>query len=395
MGKKIIKVIFSFLIIIMSFNVVALAENNDKIQSFEDTKESLESDESIKKFYKYVNELNLESEIIEGMDVKEYVEKFIETGKSPINISTVVQGLVSYMFKEVGLVVKFLLSVLVIALLSALLKNLQSAFNSDAISNIAFFAFYAITIMLLTSSFLLGLNIAKSVLQSLVDFMAVLMPVLVFLLSTAGGITSALTIDPVVLAVVSITPKIYIDFIFPLILMFFVLQFVNNLTTEHKISNICKLVKQIAMWAQGFVLTVFVGIMAIRGISASTIDAVTLKTAKFAVDNFIPIVGKSFSDAISTVAGYSLLLKSAISSVGLIVVIAIIVYPLIKMLMMLFSYRITAAVIQPVADKRMVDAISSVGDAMTMLFSSVLVISIIFFILIAIMSSAGKFVVGG
>lgn len=395
MGKKIIKVIFSFLIIIMSFNVVALAENNDKIQSFEDTKESLESDESIKKFYKYVNELNLESEIIEGMDVKEYVEKFIETGKSPINISTVVQGLVSYMFKEVGLVVKFLLSVLVIALLSALLKNLQSAFNSDAISNIAFFAFYAITIMLLTSSFLLGLNIAKSVLQSLVDFMAVLMPVLVFLLSTAGGITSALTIDPVVLAVVSITPKIYIDFIFPLILMFFVLQFVNNLTTEHKISNICKLVKQIAMWAQGIVLTVFVGIMAIRGISASTIDAVTLKTAKFAVDNFIPIVGKSFSDAISTVAGYSLLLKSAISSVGLIVVIAIIVYPLIKMLMMLFSYRITAAVIQPVADKRMVDAISSVGDAMTMLFSSVLVISIIFFILIAIMSSAGRFVVGG
>ncbi len=395
MGKKIIKVIFSFLIIIMSFNVVALAENNDKIQSFEETKESLESDESIKKFYKYVNELNLESEIIEGMDVKEYVEKFIETGKSPINISTVVQGLVSYMFKEVGLVVKFLLSVLVIALLSALLKNLQSAFNSDAISNIAFFAFYAITIMLLTSSFLLGLNIAKSVLQSLVDFMAVLMPVLVFLLSTAGGITSALTIDPVVLAVVSITPKIYIDFIFPLILMFFVLQFVNNLTTEHKISNICKLVKQIAMWAQGIVLTVFVGIMAIRGISASTIDAVTLKTAKFAVDNFIPIVGKSFSDAISTVAGYSLLLKSAISSVGLIVVIAIIVYPLIKMLMMLFSYRITAAVIQPVADKRMVDAISSVGDAMTMLFSSVLVISIIFFILIAIMSSAGRFVVGG
>lgn len=395
MGKKIIKVIFSFLIIIMSFNVVALAENNDKIQSFEDTKESLESDESIKKFYKYVNELNLESEIIEGMDVKEYVEKFIETGKSPINISTVVQGLVSYMFKEVGLVVKFLLSVLVIALLSALLKNLQSAFNSDAISNIAFFAFYAITIMLLTSSFLLGLNIAKSVLQSLVDFMAVLMPVLVFLLSTAGGITSALTIDPVVLAVVSITPKIYIDFIFPLILMFFILQFVNNLTTEHKISNICKLVKQIAMWAQGIVLTVFVGIMAIRGISASTIDAVTLKTAKFAVDNFIPIVGKSFSDAISTVAGYSLLLKSAISSVGLIVVIAIIVYPLIKMLMMLFSYRITAAVIQPVADKRMVDAISSVGDAMTMLFSSVLVISIIFFILIAIMSSAGRFVVGG
>jgi stage III sporulation protein AE len=31
-----------------------------------------------------------------------------------------------------------------------------------------------------------------------------------------------------------------------------------------------------------------------------------MKTAKFAVDNFIPVVGKALSDAVSTVAGYSL-----------------------------------------------------------------------------------------
>ena len=44
-----------------------------------------------------------------------------------------------------------------------------------------------------------------------------------------------------------------------------------------------------------------------------------LKTAKFAIDNFIPIVGKSFSDAISSVAGYSLIIKNAIGSIGFIV----------------------------------------------------------------------------
>ena len=121
----------------------------------------------------------------------------------------------------------------------------------------------------------------------------------------------------------------------------------------------------------------------------------TLKTAKFAIDNFIPIVGKAFSDAISTIAGYSLLLKSAISSVGLIIVIGILVYPLIKLIVMIFSYRIVAALVEPVADKRMVNSISSVGDSMTMLFSAVLSVSVIFFIVIAIMASAGKFIVGG
>ncbi len=374
---------------------MAFAEGTDVKSNFEDTKKELESDKSIERFYDYVNELNLEGELIEGMRVSEYVDKFLDTGESPVEISAILKGIVDYMFKEVGLVFKLLMSVLVITLLSALLKNLQSAFSSGGISNIAFFACYALTIMLLTSSFILGLNIAKNVIQMLIDFMVVLMPVLVFLLSTAGGITSAVTIDPVVVLLVSLTPKIYIDFIFPMILMYFVLQFVNNLTNEHKISNVCKLVKQIAMWSQGIVLTVFVGIIAIRGISANTIDAVTLKTAKFAVDNFVPIVGKSFSDAITTVAGYSLVLKSAVSSVGLIVVIGIILYPIIKMIMMIFAYRVTSAVIQPVADSRMVSAIDSVGDAMTMVLSCVVSISVMFFIIIAIMSSAGRFVVGG
>ena len=395
MNKKIMRFILSFFLVFIGVSFTTLAEDVDVKSSFEDTKQELESDKSIERFYDYVNELNLEGELIEGMSVKEYVDKFLETGESPLDVATVLKGIVSYMFKEVGMVFKLLISVLVITLLSALLKNLQSAFGSGGISNIAFFACYALTIMLLTTSFILGLNIAKDVIQMLIDFMVVLMPVLVFLLSTAGGISSAVTIDPVVVLLVSLTPKIYIDFIFPMILMYFVLQFVNNLTTEHKISNVCKLVKQVAMWSQGIVLTVFVGIIAIRGISASTIDAVTLKTAKFAVDNFIPIVGKSFSDAITTVAGYSLVLKSAISSVGLVVVIGIILYPIIKMIMMIFAYRLTSAVVQPVADGRMVSALDSVGDAMTMVLSCVVSISVMFFIIIAIMSSAGRFVVGG
>lgn len=395
MNKKIMRFVLSFLLIFVGVSFYAISEEKVIEHNFEQTKKELESDKNIEKFYDYVNELNLESELLGGMSVKEYVESFLETGESPVEIQTILKGIVSYMFREVGMVFKLLISVLVIALLSGLLKNLQNSFSSGSISNIAFFACYSLTIMLLTSSFILGLNIAKGVIQMLIDFMVVLMPVLVFLLSTAGGITSAVTIDPIVVLLVSVTPKIYIDFIFPMILMYFVLQFVNNLTNEHKINNICKLVKQIAMWSQGIVLTVFVGIIAIRGISATTIDAVTLKTAKFAVDSFIPIVGKSFSDMITTIAGYSLVLKSAISSVGLIVVVGIILYPIIKMIMMIFAYRVTSAVIQPVADSRIVSAIDSVADSMTMVLSCVVSISIMFFIIIAIMSSAGRFVVGG
>ena len=109
--------------------------------------------------------------------------------------------------------------------------------------------------------------------------------------------------------------------------MSFVLQFVNNISSDYKISNLTKLLKQIAIWVQGIVMTVFIGVITLRSIAAKTIDQVTIKTAKFAVDNFVPVVGKCLSDAISTVAGYSLLLKNAISGLGLVIILVIVIFP--------------------------------------------------------------------
>lgn len=404
MFKKIINLILiSFLILNFNASRVEANEkerqNNKQVEEQSEelnkAKEDIENNSTIEEFYDYVNGLNLDSELIGDISVKEYVQNFLSNGEGTISFGAIVKTLINYSLREVNVTIKLLMSVLIIAIIGALMKNLQDAFKNNSLSNVAFFACYSVMMMLLTSSFLVALGIAKDVLQNLMDFMAVMMPVLVFLIGTAGGAVTALTLDPLVLMLVSLTPQVYMYVIFPLILGYFVLQFVNNISETYKIDKLCKLIKQTAMWIQGGVLTIFVALIAIRGITSSTIDAVTLKTAKFAIDNFIPIVGKAFSDAISTIAGYSLLLKSAISSVGLIVVIGILVYPLIKLIVMIFSYRIVAALVEPVADKRMVNSISSVGDSMTMLFSAVLSVSVIFFIVIAIMASAGKFIVGG
>jgi stage III sporulation protein AE len=177
--------------------------------------------------------------------------------------------------------------------------------------------------------------------------------------------------------------------------MGFALEFANNLSTEHKITNLCKLFKQTTIWLQGIMITAFIGLLTIRGITATTIDAVTLKTAKFAVDNFIPIVGKAFSDAITSVAGYSLIIKNAISSIGLVVIILILLHPLIKLILISFIYKLSAALVEPISDSRITKSLEAAGNSMVLITSCVLTVSLIFFILIGIMASSGRFIVGG
>jgi len=224
--------------------------------------------------------------------------------------------------------------------------------------------------------------------------MTALIPVLLMLVASVGGITEAAVMDPIIIGAINIGARIFVDFIIPLILLSFVLQFVNNLSDEYKISNLTKLLNQIALWCQGIIMTVFIGIITIRGITSKTLDAVTAKTAKYAVDNFIPVVGKCLSDAISTVAGYSLLLKNALSTVGLIILLFIVIYPIIKIVVLALVYKLTAALIEPISDSRLVKTINSAGDSLILIMSCLISVSVMFFIMISIIATAGKVLIG-
>ncbi|MDQ0149265.1 stage III sporulation protein AE [Eubacterium multiforme] len=395
--KTIVAIIFTIVFsVILGFQIstnkiVAVAETKE-------TKENLmnkETKEGLDNLYDYINKMKTDVELVNELNPSEYVKSYIENGEGNISFSVILKAILSLLFREVRSVLKLVISVMVIAILCSLLKNLQDAFKNDNISQIAFFACYSILIMILSKSFLISISVATEAINEISNFMNALLPILVTMIALAGGLVQAATLDPIILAGVTIIPKIYVTIIIPLILISFVMEFANNLSNEHKIDNLCKLLKQVIMWLQGIIITVFIAVLTIRGITADTMDAVALKTTKFAIDNFVPIVGKTFSDAITSVAGYSLIIKNAITGVGLIVIVLVLIYPIIKLIIMAFIYKLSAGLIEPISDKRITSSIASAGDALMLLLSCVISVSFMFFILLGIMASAGKFIVGG
>lgn len=395
--KKVIILILVNFFILVSLSApvkgaegIKIGENNIQDEKVDETTEK-----GLENLYDYINKRKTDIELMNELDPSEYIKSYIKNGKGNITVGEISKALISLLFKEVKSVLALVISIVAIALICSLLKNLQGAFSSKGISEIAFYACYSIIVMILSKSFLIAISVAKEVIMDVSDFMSAILPILVTMVSLAGGITEAATIDPIVMGAVIIVPKIYSNLIIPLILISFVLQFTNNLSEEHKINNLCKLVKQWIVWFQGIIITVFIALLTIRGITSNTIDAVTLKTTKFAVDNFVPIVGKAFSDAISSVAGYSLIIKNAVSGIGLLVIILIILYPVVKIVLMSFVYKIAASLVEPISDKRITSTIAAAGDSLILLLSCVLAVSLMFFVVIAIMANAGKFIVGG
>lgn len=387
---KIILFLITILLLPIGGRIVYAADTNDSQmdESYNQNKEELQG------LYDYINKMGSDSELISKINPESFVKTFILNGNGNLSFDTILSIIIKVTFKELSGVLYFAISIIVIGIICALLKNLQDSFSSKAIADISFYGCYAILIILISNSFLIAVNICKDTINGLSNFMAAILPVLVTMIAASGGVTQSMTLDPVIMWTVVLIPRVYLTVIIPLVLTNFVLQFANNLSNEHKITNLCKMLKQFTLWIQGIIITSFIAILTVRGITSSTLDAVALKTTKFAVDNFIPIVGKSFSDAITSVAGYSLIIKNAVSSMGLIVIILYILYPIIKIVMISFIYKFSAAIVEPICDKRITDLISSSAESLTVILSCVLSISLMFFIFIAILASSGKFVLG-
>lgn len=340
--------------------------------------------------YDYISNMKGENEILKNISPKEFVQKFMTTGNDSFGVKELIKDSAGYIFKEVVVSFQIIGQLIIIAIVCSLLNNLQNAFSSEKLSNIAYFACFSVMIILIAKGFYIGVTLTQEVIKEITDFMAALMPVLIMLLASIGNVSQALIMDPIILGVCTIGSSLYSTVIIPVICMSFVLDFVNNISSEYNISNLTNILKKGALWVQGIFLTIFVGILTIRGIAGSSFDLVASKTAKFAVDNFIPVVGKTLSDAFTTVASYTLLLKNSISLLGVIVLVALILLPIIKIFVMGFMYKLTSALLQPISDKRVTSIIDSAGGSLMLLGSCVICVSIMFFIMIAIIAGTGK-----
>jgi stage III sporulation protein AE len=234
------------------------------------------------------------------------------------------------------------------------------------------------------------MELGRSVIDSMVNFMHASIPVMVSLLVSGGNIASAGIFQPVLLLIVQVTATIVKNVFLPLIFLSTILSVVNNISEKIQISKLAGLFKQITGWAIGLTLTIFIAVISIQGTLGAAVDGVTGKTAKYAISAFVPVVGKYLSDAADAVVGCSLLIKNAAGTAVLIGVVALCMVPLIKILALVLLYRATAALVEPIADKRITSCMSDMAGSLTYVLGIASAVAFMFFISITALISAGN-----
>ena len=95
-------------------------------------------------------------------------------------------------------------------------------------------------------------------------------------------------------------------------------------------------------------------------------------------------MGGNSNNIAELVYGTGNILKSTIGGVGLIILLLIILVPIVKVLVFIFSYQFTNAIIQPISNEKIVNCIEGMANGATLMLRTLFVISLMFVITIAI-----------
>lgn len=92
-------------------------------------------------------------------------------------------------------------------------------------------------------------------------------------------------------------------------------------------------------------------------------DGILINTARFSIDNFVPIVGGFAADSLDMVISCIGLIKNAVGLIGILIIISLLAVPVIKLLSIAVIYKVIAIAAEPVATRNISDSLSEIGSA--------------------------------
>jgi len=311
-------------------------------------------------------------------------------GEKEFSIKEWMLGLLKYLFHELVANGKLLGTLIMLTIFSALLQSLQSAFSKSSVSKIADAVVYMVLNIFALNSFYVVMTYARETIQTMVDFILALLPILLALIATGGGVVSVSFFHPVIIFLMNTSGLLMNYIVLPLLLLATILSIVSTMSDQYKVTKLSKLLQNVSVGIIGVFLTIFLGVLSVQGTATAVADGIAVKTAKFVTGNFIPVVGRMFTEAADTVISASGLLKNTVGIIGLVILCLIVAFPAIQIFCIAFIYKFAAAVLQPVGGGAIIQCLDIIGRSIIYVFACLAIVSFMFFLSITIIIAAGN-----
>lgn len=381
MKRRKIRFILAVFLICLEFGATFVqAGQKQREQQEEETRQKLMEDMELGQMQDAVNQILKE----DSFSIEEILNQILK-GESLFQKETMSKWFKNIVKAQLQREQKAMFQVVLLVLLAAVFSNFTAVFGDGKTGETSFYITYMLLLALLIKSFgSMGVEL-KELLENFILFLKALMPSYFLAVTASSGSATAMIFYEAVLFLIYVIQVVFLKGIVPVIYVLALVELVNYLHSEDFLSKMAELLQTLIEWSLKSCMAVVLGMQLIQNMIGPAMDSLKRdiigKTAAS-----IPGIGNAINGVTEVALGTAVIIRNGIGVVGIIILVCIGIRPVIRLALLAFLYKLLAAVVQPVSDKRMTGALSTIGNGYVLFLKVLLCMELLIFITIAILS---------
>lgn len=352
--------------------------------SLEELQEELISELKLDDLDKFMEEMGSKISFYELM------QQIMDMGWGVDTIEVLVKWLWKQMFFELSANKNLILEVLLITFCFSLLKNTVGSFGNSYMSEISFILVYSILAVLLLKSVYIFQSIVAQALGQCVSFMKMFLPCFCTGMLFSSNTCSMAGFYQLTFLVIYLIEGVFNKVLLPFIHIYILLQIFNHFFEEGQFGNLAELFETAINWGLKISVTIVLSLSTVQNLINPAKDRLT-QGALGRAASAVPVLGNIVGNVGELLLGSGIIIKNTIGIAGIFVLVLIGGGPFLKTICLGFTYKIMAAVTEPLADKRISNCIKTLAKGV-LFYTKLLGEGILLFlVMIAITVSATSF----
>lgn len=313
------------------------------------------------------------------------------SGEVKLGFDEIINLVVASLKPNIASVLKLVCLIVIIAGFGAFSEMLQSQKEKSGVGSVVSLIILMAVLSIATTIIADFASETISLLKGMSDLSVKIFPILVSMVVVLGGTNVGASIQPAIVFLTNGVISVISSLSSFAVISYFVLSVVGELTDNIKLDKLKSLVSSIYKWAIGLIFTVFMGYMSINGIVGSGRDGLTIKTAKYALKNYIPMVGGYLSDSYELFRVGSELIKNSVGVVGVVLLFGMVIKKVVTLGVYKLGFMLASGITEPFGTKKITRFLSSLSTLFNFLIvgivASFLMIVITIFILMSVVGA--------
>lgn len=312
-------------------------------------------------------------------NIKDKIQSVIN-GDQAVDYSTLMEVVLQVLMQLIIQYVPMFALIIGIGVIASLLGQIKSKFAEKSTSDIVHFVCFCLIVVVMATSIKKLITSTTDTLNNMKDTTNTLMPIILTLMAGIGSVSSVGVFKPILAVMSNLISTVIFKAVIPIFIFSFVLNIIGHLSNSIKLDKFSSFLNSLFKWLIGITFTIFFAVISIQGISAGAFDSISLRTAKFTISSYVPIMGGYLSQGMDLILASGVLIKNSVGLVGILIIISSILSPILEIVVFSLMLKAVSAVLQPLNNNRITNFLHTTSKSITMLSTCIIVVGFMYFL---------------